>query len=69
MIPKRLRPSRSIYDRAIGWADVEWIRQHADLPVLVKRILTAEDARLALGSGADGVVVSNHGGRQLDGNA
>ena len=43
-----------------------WIREHAPVPLLVKGIMTAEDARIAVDQGADGIVVSNHGGRQLD---
>jgi isopentenyl diphosphate isomerase/L-lactate dehydrogenase-like FMN-dependent dehydrogenase len=48
------------------WEDVAWVRQNFDGPVLVKGVLTAEDARRALDFGCHGVVVSNHGGRQLD---
>ena len=44
-----------------------WIKSFTKLPVVLKGILTAEDARLAVQHGADGIVVSNHGGRQLDG--
>jgi isopentenyl diphosphate isomerase/L-lactate dehydrogenase-like FMN-dependent dehydrogenase len=66
-IPVPLRPSGGPYDPAIGWGDLAWIREHAPLPILVKGILTAEDARLAVDAAADGIVVSNHGGRQLDG--
>jgi len=49
------------------WADLEWIRRRWTGPLLVKGLLTAEDARRAVDIGADAVVVSNHGGRQLDG--
>ena len=49
------------------WADIEWIRREWKGPLAIKGLLTAEDARRALDHGADGVVVSNHGGRQLDG--
>jgi isopentenyl diphosphate isomerase/L-lactate dehydrogenase-like FMN-dependent dehydrogenase len=56
-----------VYDPALSWRDIDWIRERAPLPLLVKGILTAEDARLALAAGVDGIVVSNHGGRQLDG--
>lgn len=56
-----------VYDPNISWDDVAWIREHAPLPVLIKGIMTAEDAILAVDVGADGIVVSNHGGRQLDG--
>jgi isopentenyl diphosphate isomerase/L-lactate dehydrogenase-like FMN-dependent dehydrogenase len=52
---------------ALTWADLEWLRGRTDLPLLVKGVLTAEDARLALEHGVDGIVVSNHGGRQVDG--
>ena len=49
------------------WDDVAWVRQNFDGPVLVKGVLTGDDGRKALEHGCDGVVVSNHGGRQLDG--
>jgi isopentenyl diphosphate isomerase/L-lactate dehydrogenase-like FMN-dependent dehydrogenase len=55
-----------VYEPNLTWDDLTWIREDAPLPVLVKGILTAEDARLALDHGVDGIVVSNHGGRQLD---
>lgn len=55
------------FDPAIGWKDLEWIRAFWDGPMIVKGILEPEDARDAVRFGADGVVVSNHGGRQLDG--
>jgi isopentenyl diphosphate isomerase/L-lactate dehydrogenase-like FMN-dependent dehydrogenase len=48
------------------WEDFSWLRQQWDGPILAKGVLTADDARRAVGAGADGVVVSNHGGRQLD---
>jgi lactate 2-monooxygenase len=51
----------------LTWADLEWLRGRTQLPILVKGVLTAEDARLALDHGVDGIVVSNHGGRQVDG--
>jgi isopentenyl diphosphate isomerase/L-lactate dehydrogenase-like FMN-dependent dehydrogenase len=49
------------------WADLSWLRELWDGPLLVKGIQTADDALLALECGADGIIVSNHGGRQLDG--
>ena len=49
------------------WADIEWIRRQWKGPLAIKGLLTADDARRALDHGADAVVVSNHGGRQLDG--
>src|SRR5205085_702323 len=51
----------------VTWADMQWIRAAWRRPILVKGILTGDDARRALDVGAAGVVVSNHGGRQLDG--
>jgi len=56
-----------VVDPTVTWRDLEWLRSISSLPLLVKGILTAEDARLACEHGVDGVVVSNHGGRQLDG--
>ena len=58
--------SRQRFDPAITWADLPWLRARTSLPILLKGVLTAEDARLAVEHGIDGVVVSNHGGRQLD---
>ncbi len=51
----------------LTWDDLAWLRGRTTLPLLVKGVLTAEDARLALEHGLDGVIVSNHGGRQVDG--
>ena len=51
----------------MSWKDVEWIRSIWNGKLVLKGILDPEDAREALKTGADGVVVSNHGGRQLDG--
>lgn len=51
----------------LTWDDLEWIRSVGDLPLVLKGIMTAEDGRLAAESGVDAVIVSNHGGRQLDG--
>lgn len=55
------------FDAALDWSVVEWLRTVSDLPVLVKGVLSASDARRAVAAGVDGIVVSNHGGRQLDG--
>jgi isopentenyl diphosphate isomerase/L-lactate dehydrogenase-like FMN-dependent dehydrogenase len=55
------------FDPAATWHDLEWLRSVTRLPVIVKGVLTGRDAQLAVRHGADGVVVSNHGGRQLDG--
>ncbi len=53
-------------DRGLVWDDIERIRSWSSLPLFLKGILTAEDARLAVERGVDGVIVSNHGARQLD---
>ena len=55
-----------LVDPSLTWRDLEWLHEHAGLPVIAKGILTAEDAVLAVEHGCDAVVVSNHGGRQLD---
>jgi L-lactate dehydrogenase (cytochrome) len=55
------------FDPSISWKDLEWIRETWDGPMLIKGILDPEDARDAVKFGADGIIVSNHGGRQLDG--
>lgn len=54
-------------DASIKWDDVTWLREVSRLPVLVKGILTPDDSLIAIKYGASGIVVSNHGGRQLDG--
>jgi isopentenyl diphosphate isomerase/L-lactate dehydrogenase-like FMN-dependent dehydrogenase len=51
---------------AITWEALDWLRSLTSLPIILKGILTAEDAVLAVEHGVDGIVVSNHGGRQLD---
>jgi 4-hydroxymandelate oxidase len=56
-----------LFDATLTWEAVEWLRGQTRLPILVKGILTEEDASLAVHSGVSGVIVSNHGGRQLDG--
>lgn len=55
------------FDTSISWKDLEWIRDYWDGPLIIKGILDVEDAKDAVRFGADGIVVSNHGGRQLDG--
>ncbi|BCL79368.1 alpha-hydroxy-acid oxidizing enzyme [Ktedonobacteria bacterium brp13] len=52
---------------AVTWETIDWLRTITSLPVLIKGILTAEDAQLAIAHGVSGIIVSNHGGRQLDG--
>jgi isopentenyl diphosphate isomerase/L-lactate dehydrogenase-like FMN-dependent dehydrogenase len=57
----------SIVDSTLTWRDLEWLQSCSPLPLVLKGILTAEDALLAVEHGASAVIVSNHGGRQLDG--
>ncbi|AWH21751.1 FMN-dependent L-lactate dehydrogenase LldD [Stenotrophomonas sp. ZAC14D2_NAIMI4_6] len=57
----------SNFDPSISWKDLEWIREFWKGPMVIKGILDPDDARDAVKFGADGIVVSNHGGRQLDG--
>jgi (S)-3,5-dihydroxyphenylglycine transaminase len=58
---------RAELDPDLDWSVIAWLRSITALPILVKGVLTGEDARLAVDAGVDGVIVSNHGGRQLDG--
>lgn len=57
----------SQFDPTLNWADVRWIKERFGGPVIVKGVLDPDDAQAAVDNGADAVVVSNHGGRQLDG--
>jgi isopentenyl diphosphate isomerase/L-lactate dehydrogenase-like FMN-dependent dehydrogenase len=52
---------------ALTWNDIEWMKQTTNIPLLVKGILTGEDAKAAIDHGVDGIIVSNHGGRQVEG--
>jgi isopentenyl diphosphate isomerase/L-lactate dehydrogenase-like FMN-dependent dehydrogenase len=52
---------------SFGWVDVDWLRAQTALPILLKGVVHPDDARIAVDHGVDGIVVSNHGGRQLDG--
>ena len=56
----------SMLDQSLSWKDVQWLRSITKLPIILKGIACKEDAILAVDNGADGIVVSNHGGRQLD---
>lgn len=58
--------TKAVIDATLSWSDLQWIRSITDLPIILKGILTAEDAKLAVHYGCAGVIVSNHGGRQLD---
>jgi 4-hydroxymandelate oxidase len=60
------RHSAERFDPSVTWTDLPWLRARTSLPLLLKGVLTEEDARLAVEHGVDGLVVSNHGGRQLD---
>jgi 4-hydroxymandelate oxidase len=68
--PSHKTQRRSIYDTmfdpSFNWNDLEWLRSVAGVPVILKGVLSAEDGRRAVERGADGVIVSNHGGRNLD---
>lgn len=57
----------SNFDASVNWRDVDWIRQRWDRPFIIKGVLDPDDARRCVDAGADAIVVSNHGGRQLDG--
>jgi len=55
------------FDRTVTWADIDWVRKTWDGPIVIKGVLDPDDAREAVKAGAQGLIVSNHGGRQLDG--
>ena len=55
------------HDPSVNWRDLEWLRGLSSMPIVLKGVMTAEDARLAVDHGVNAVIVSNHGGRQLDG--
>ncbi|NXQ82606.1 HAOX2 oxidase, partial [Nyctibius grandis] len=57
----------SLLDPSVTWNDIYWLRSLTHLPIIIKGILTKEDAELAVRHGVQGIIVSNHGGRQLDG--
>ncbi|MCY0931126.1 alpha-hydroxy acid oxidase [Streptomyces sp. H27-H1] len=59
--------TRTVFDPSVTWQDLEWLREQSALPLIVKGVLDGGDAARAVACGADAVVVSNHGGRQLDG--
>ena len=56
----------SLIDQKAGWSDVEWLANNISLPIVVKGVMTGEDGRLAAENGSKGIIVSNHGARQLD---
>jgi L-lactate dehydrogenase (cytochrome) len=55
------------FDQSVTWDDIAWVREHWKGPIVIKGVLDVADARQAASLGVDGIVVSNHGGRQLDG--
>lgn len=57
----------ALWDPSLDWTSIDWLRSITKLPLVLKGVLAGEDARLAADHGAAGVIVSNHGGRQLDG--
>jgi 4-hydroxymandelate oxidase len=59
--------TNSVFDPTASWADLAWLRARTELPLVVKGILDVREAVRAVETGVDGIVVSNHGGRQLDG--
>jgi 4-hydroxymandelate oxidase len=65
-VPVGLPHDEFVFDANITWDDIAWVREHAPIPLLLKGIMAPEDARLAVDTGVDGIVVSNHGARQLD---
>ncbi|GAB2802899.1 lactate 2-monooxygenase [Halomonas shantousis] len=67
MLPAIRRWSQEFTDPSKTWKDLETLREATDLPILLKGVMHPEDARQAVAHGADGLIVSNHGGRQVDG--
>ena len=65
--PLMVEDVENLLDPSTTWDDIDWIKSLTKLPVVLKGILTAEDAAEAVRHGAQGIIVSNHGGRQLDG--
>jgi 4-hydroxymandelate oxidase len=63
---QRSRIYDPLLDPSFNWRDLEWLRSVAGVPVILKGVLSPEDGKRAVESGADGVIVSNHGGRNLD---
>ena len=61
-----LAEGETVYDPTMTWQMIEWLRRHCSMKIVLKGIMTAEDAKLAVQFGVDGIIVSNHGGRQLE---
>lgn len=64
--PTRERIYSNVFDPALNWKDIAWLRSITKLPIALKGILNPDDATRAVDAGADGIIVSNHGGRNLD---
>ena len=64
--PKFRRPDGSVKRLAFTWADIDWIKKASNLPIVIKGVMHPDDASKCLDFGVSGIVVSNHGGRQLD---
>ena len=64
---KQYETNTGLFDTSLTWEAIDWLREFTKLPIVLKGILTAEDAREALKHNIQGIIVSNHGGRQLDG--
>ena len=64
---KMLEVVNELFDPSITWSDVAWLKSIWNGPIVIKGIMTPEDAKLAIKAGADAIWISNHGGRQLDG--
>jgi 4-hydroxymandelate oxidase len=62
----KLYRNNDLFDKTITWKDIEWLKANTTLPIIIKGILSTEDAKIAVENEIDGLVVSNHGGRQLD---
>jgi len=56
-----------LFDASLDWKTIAWLRSITRMPVILKGVVTPEDARLAVQAGVAAIIVSNHGGRQLDG--
>ena len=62
-----IEPGSPLSDPALSWEGIDWLRSLTSMPIILKGIMTAEDARMAVEHGVEAIIVSNHGGRQLDG--
>ncbi|WP_246201732.1 4-hydroxyphenylpyruvate dioxygenase [Streptomyces alboniger] len=66
-VPTVAEHTEAVFDASLSWPDLEWLREQTALPLILKGVLDPADAARAASAGIDAVVVSNHGGRQLDG--